>query len=348
MILPRHLQLFAIATALVAPVALGAARHGPRPVEAPGQGRGEWTDPSPHRVRRVPVRPGIELEVLDWGGPARGGRGTPLVFLAGYGNTAHVFDGFAPRFRDRFHVLAITRRGFGASTRAAGGYDNVTLAGDVLAVLDALHLERPVLVAHSFGGAELNAIALRRPAAARAFVYLDGGFDFAELYADPEWTRVPIPRAPLPPGYDGTLRAAAAYTALVTGPGYPEAEIRAQNAPGVRPPPAPGFHADSLETWLRRGTPRANFRAIRVPALAIYGVPRTVEEKYPWSANAPAALRRQAARRYQVEAPLLARQRERFRREVPGARVVVIPGGRHYVFLTHPQEVAAAIRGFAR
>ena len=34
----------------------------------------------------------MQLEVLDWGGAGR-----PLVLLAGAGNTAHVFDEFAPR-----------------------------------------------------------------------------------------------------------------------------------------------------------------------------------------------------------------------------------------------------------
>jgi non-heme chloroperoxidase len=333
-----------VAAALVghALLSLTGARHrAPSGTSAAHQA--EWTDPSPHRVMRVAARPGVELEVLDWGG-----RGVPLVFLAGYGNTAHVFDRFAPQFCNHHHVVAITRRGFGASTLAAGGYDSATLGADVLAVIDKLQLDRPVLVAHSFGGAELNAIALRRPEAVRAFVYLDGGFDFAELYADSSWMHVPIPRPPhSTDDYDTPLRETA-YFAQMTGPGYPEAEVRAQDAWEARLRAVPAFHADSLEAWLTRGTPRADFRAIRVPALAIYGVSRTVEEKYPWVVSAPAALRHDAARRFAVEAPLLARQRARFRDEVPGGRVVEIPGGLHYVYLSHPREVAAAIRSFVR
>jgi hypothetical protein len=63
--------------------------------------------------RMIPIGPGVALEVVDWGG-----RGAPLVFLAGLGNTAHVFDTFAPQFTDHFHVVGITRRGFGASASA--------------------------------------------------------------------------------------------------------------------------------------------------------------------------------------------------------------------------------------
>lgn len=130
----------------------------------------------------------------------------------------------------------------------------------------------------------------------------------------------------------------------MTGPGHPAGEVRAQGAWGERLRITPAFHADSLQTWLMRGTPSADLGAVRVPALAVHSVPRTVEEKYPWVVGTPAALRAQAARRFAVEASILARQRARFRREVPGAQVEEVAGGRHFVFLTHPRAVAAAIR----
>src|SRR5213594_691876 len=66
-----------------------------------------WRDTSPHTVQFVTVEKNIRLEVLDWGGP-----GLPVVLLAGGGDTAHVFDDFAPKLTDRFHVYGITRRGF--------------------------------------------------------------------------------------------------------------------------------------------------------------------------------------------------------------------------------------------
>src|SRR5580704_4170717 len=65
-----------------------------------------WRDPSPHRVRFVAIDPATRLEVLDWGG-----RGETLVLLAGLGNSAHVFDDFAPKLVDRFQVIGLTRRG---------------------------------------------------------------------------------------------------------------------------------------------------------------------------------------------------------------------------------------------
>src|SRR2546423_11202786 len=94
-------------------------------------------------IQFVTVDQGVRVEVVDWGG-----RGTTLLFLSGMGNTAHVFDTFAPQFTNKFHVIGVTRRGFGASSRPAGGYDIQRLSEDVMAVIDQLDLERPVLVGH--------------------------------------------------------------------------------------------------------------------------------------------------------------------------------------------------------
>jgi len=84
-------------------------------------------DPSPHITRFVPVDKNVRLEVLDWGGSGR-----PLVLLAGGGDTAHVFDDFAPKLTSSFHVYGITRRGFGESGFSAEGYGADRLGEDVL------------------------------------------------------------------------------------------------------------------------------------------------------------------------------------------------------------------------
>lgn len=68
----------------------------------PGQAQTELLAPT---VQFVSVEPGVKLEVLDWGGS-----GTPLIFLAGAGDTAHAFDNFAPQFTRHHHVYGITRR----------------------------------------------------------------------------------------------------------------------------------------------------------------------------------------------------------------------------------------------
>jgi hypothetical protein len=94
-------------------------------------------------IRTVTVENGVSLEVLDWGGTGR-----PLVFLAGLGATAHDFDKLAPQFTPHHHVFAITRRGFGASSKpvpTVANYSAERLGEDVLIVIQSLKLDHPVL-----------------------------------------------------------------------------------------------------------------------------------------------------------------------------------------------------------
>src|SRR5262245_2811418 len=127
-------------------------------VPAAAQDRAAWRDPSPHQVQFVTVDESVRLEVLDWGGTGR-----PIVLLAGLSDTAHMFDDFAPKLTRSGRVYGITRRGAGASSTPASGYGADRLGDDVLAVLDSLKINRPILVGHSVAGSELSSIGSRHP-----------------------------------------------------------------------------------------------------------------------------------------------------------------------------------------
>jgi non-heme chloroperoxidase len=141
---------------------------------ADAQNSNSWHDPSPHTAQFVTVDADVKLEVLDWGGT-----GQPLVLLTGLGNTAHVFDDFAPKLTDQYHVYGITRRGYGASSRPAAGYSADRLGDDVLAVLDALKIRQALLVGHSIAGEELSSIGSRHPERVVALIYLDAAYSEA-------------------------------------------------------------------------------------------------------------------------------------------------------------------------
>src|SRR5260370_30822844 len=115
-----------IATAFLAAF---ASEPLPAVAQSPVAVPGNWQDPSKHQVQFVTVEDGVRLEVLDWGGTGR-----PVVLLAGSGNTAHVFDEFAPKLTSSYHVYGITRRGYGISTHPDSGYSEQRLAEDVLHV----------------------------------------------------------------------------------------------------------------------------------------------------------------------------------------------------------------------
>jgi non-heme chloroperoxidase len=133
-----------------------------------------WRDPSPHIVQFVTVDDNVKLEVLDWGGSGR-----PVVLLAGLGNTAHIFDDFAPKLTSEYHVYGVTRRGYGASSVPTSGYSADRLGDDVLAALDALKLDRPVLVGHSIAGEELSSVGTRHPERVAGLIYLDAAYPYA-------------------------------------------------------------------------------------------------------------------------------------------------------------------------
>jgi non-heme chloroperoxidase len=153
-----------------------------------GQSRGEqtgWHDPSPHSVQFVAVGEKVRLEVLDWGGT---GLVNPrsVVLLAGLGNTAHVFDDFAPKLTAAgYRVYGITRRGYGASLGYGAssapefGYSADQLGDDVLAVIDALKLDRPVLAGNGLGGEELSSVGSRHPEKISGLIYLDAAYSYA-------------------------------------------------------------------------------------------------------------------------------------------------------------------------
>jgi pimeloyl-ACP methyl ester carboxylesterase len=191
-----------------------------------------WRPPVPRDVRMILVDKDVSLEVLDWGGTGR-----PVVLLAGLGNTAHTFDEFAPKLTADFHVYAITRRGYGASSVPASGYSADRLGDDVLAVIDSLGLKKPVLIGHSIAGEELSSVGSRHPEKVAGLVYLDAGYAYA--YADPSRSSTPPEQPAAPP------------------------------APPASTPPRSNAVGDAIRNGEQKYT------AIRGPILAIYATPKS-------------------------------------------------------------------------
>jgi len=131
-------------------------------------------DTSPHKSDFVKVN-GIDLHYLDWGG-----QGETLIFLTGMGCSAHLFDHIAPRFTDKFRVLALTRRGQGESDYPETGYDADTLIDDILDFMDSLSVDKAILVGHSMAGLELSHFAVTYPTRVTKLIYLDAAYDRRE------------------------------------------------------------------------------------------------------------------------------------------------------------------------
>jgi pimeloyl-ACP methyl ester carboxylesterase len=133
----------------------------------------EWKDESPHRQEMLKAN-GVKLHCLDWGG-----QGETILFLAGLGSTAHIFDELAPELTNDFRVLAMTRRGFGQSEKPANGYDATNLVNDIAGLMDALKVDRVILAGHSLAGQEMTRFAVKYPQRVRRLVYLDAAYDYS-------------------------------------------------------------------------------------------------------------------------------------------------------------------------
>jgi pimeloyl-ACP methyl ester carboxylesterase len=293
-----------------------------------------WHDPSSHTVRFVTAPGGVRLEVLDWGGT-----GEPLVFLAGLEDAAHMFDDFAPRFLDRFHVIGITRRGWGASDRPDTNYTVPTLVADVHAVLDSLHLTRVDLVGHSIAGQELTGVAAKYPDRVDKLVYLDAAFDY---HAHPVGD---FPDPPAPTAADSASPATGlAYARRVAGAPYPEAAFRAterfDSSGRDLGPATPHSFAVQVIASSEQASPR--FNQIHCPVLAIVDRDTSATQVFPWMAPKDTA----AARWFRATTAWRTAQRVEFSKRVPQATIVILPGAGHYVFLTEPDTVASAMRAF--
>jgi pimeloyl-ACP methyl ester carboxylesterase len=297
-----------------------------------------WTpDPSSHRVRLVSVNKDVRLEVLDWGG-----NGPPLLFLPGLGNTAHVFDTFAPKFIDKHHVYGITRRGIGASSippPTEENYDADRLGDDVLAVIVALKLNRPVLAGHSIAGEELSSIGSRHPEKVAGLVYLDAQYEFAfyapeadTINVDLNILRRDLERLP-PAGVSPSESRALIDEIEAIFPRF-RAELERYRAKleGLPEfPPLPNSPQQKASDAILAGARK--YTTIRVPALAIAAVPQ---------ACAPNC--ETAASKEQAAADLL--HVDGFEKGVPTARVVRLPYANHNVFRSNEADVLREMNAF--
>ncbi|MDN5805365.1 MAG: alpha/beta hydrolase, partial [Microlunatus sp.] len=84
------------------------------------------------------------------------GSGQPIVLIHGYpSNGASWEKQTRALLQAGYRVITYDRRGFGASSKPATGYDYDTFAADLAAVLEILDLTEAVLVGFSMGTGEV-------------------------------------------------------------------------------------------------------------------------------------------------------------------------------------------------
>lgn len=146
-----RLALAGVVTVAAALLISTASEREPRPSH-----RAFWVQSGAKRLRAV-----------------RAGAGTSIVLLHGYGESLIAWRALFDRLAHGADVVALDLPGFGLSSKPASGYATDSLAADVLRALDALGIERTVLVGHSLGGAVAAAASITAPGRVRALVLVD-------------------------------------------------------------------------------------------------------------------------------------------------------------------------------
>ena len=90
------------------------------------------------------------------------GRGQPLLLLHGNGEDGGIFDAAAPLLAERFTVVRPDARGHGKS-QPVQEFHYADMAQDMIALTEALVLERPIFFGFSDGGIAALLAAIARP-----------------------------------------------------------------------------------------------------------------------------------------------------------------------------------------
>lgn len=253
----------------------------------------------------------------------RAGSGTPVLLIHGLPGTADDFDAVTPLLAGR-RTIAIDRPGFGYST---GGY--VPFERQLSAIhelLGKLHVTRPVIVGHSYGGAVALGFAERYPSEVRGLVLVDaaaagthpGSFDRLQAHLV-KVLQLPVIRQV----------ANATFGQLLLTVSAEQGDSEA-----FHPNPVVAAHRQRV---LAVNFTHGNLEALAGERLAAGGVVDRIDRSLS-DIHLPAVVIQ--GDDDQLVKPLYGR---RLASELPDARLVMVSGG-HMVPYTHPSVVAEAVQ----
>jgi len=320
------------------------------PLNTYGQASGDACyDASGHAVELIDVSSGVSIEALDWGGD-----GYPLIFVPGFGNTAHIFDDFAFHFTPEYRVISITRRGFGKSSWPSEGYDTATRAADVIGVMDHLEIDSGIIVGHSIAGDVLSYLGANYKNRFGGMVYLDA-YDYGDKTLDSIEDRMDalVPKAPPSFSVPSTKRDSSsvhhwrAYLEKSEGNSYPLAEICSRHkVDSMGMITAFNFSLEDAVPQTLSGTHEAEFEKISIPTLGIFAPLSKI-----WSEKDLSAMsdenRTEAGEIEHAFESWQADQWGRFQSRLPNSRFELLENADHYVFISNARETVQLMAEFA-
>src|SRR5260221_381301 len=321
----RHIRIWSVVMPMMTALSIDAQSN--------------WTDQSPHKNGFVTVN-NVKLHYLDWGG-----KGETMLFLHGMGDTAHIFDDLAPKFTNHFRVLGLTRRGHGSSEKPGRGYGPGTLVEDIRQFLDALEIERLILVGHSMAGGELTLFAGTHPDRVIKLVYLDALY---ETERGPEVFRR-MPAEMNPPASDPVSLESLRRWQKRMNNGWSEAReatLRAHWSADGKTFLNGEKRSRALGLMLEPGAEaQKDYAKIKSPVLAItvVGFPSNMVNHFK---TLPEPRRKAVDDFLRFLSAIKEKESERFRKQLPSARVVVLTNADHECFIEREDEVLREMQSF--
>lgn len=129
----------------------------------------------------------------------------PILLLHGLASAVHIWNLVAPLLAERgYAVTALDQRGHGESDKPDSGYDYATIIADDVDAMQALAIEHPIVVGHSWGATVALQYAATYAERVTALALVDGATN--QLALRPGWTREQAIKDLAPPRFAGTPR----------------------------------------------------------------------------------------------------------------------------------------------
>jgi pimeloyl-ACP methyl ester carboxylesterase len=200
------------------------------------------------------------------------GKGPTLILMHGGGAGADAYGNWReciPIFARKFRVIAPDMVGFGRSDKPAPesyAYDQPGRNRQLVTLLDALNIDKALLVGNSMGGATCIGATLQRPERIERMVLMGSA-------------GLPIPEKPSPQllhnlNYDFTVDGMRRVIAGLTSPRYSPPEDLVQYRYNLTLEPGAKAALEAVNAHTRKGTlnyPEDELRKIKQPVLIVNG-----------------------------------------------------------------------------
>ena len=119
-------------------------------------------------VKYAELANGLRLSYAEQGT----NQGTPIILLHGIADSWRIFEPLLAELPESVHVYALSQRGHGDSDRPATGYRTRDFVEDLLLFMDALQIQKAIIIGASSGGFVARSFSATHPQRSAGLILL--------------------------------------------------------------------------------------------------------------------------------------------------------------------------------